>query len=406
MNYDHFFASSLNAIKKEGRYRIFADLKRKVGEFPYALNYHKDGIDEVVVWCSNDYLAMGQHPAVLQAMQDALHQCGAGSGGTRNISGTTHYHVMLERELCYLHRKPSALLFTSGYIANEATLSTLGRHLPDCVFLSDEDNHASMIQGMRHSGAQKAIFRHHDMKHLESLLKEHPASRAKIIAFESVYSMNGDIAPISDIVQLAKKYNALTYLDEVHAVGIYGRRGAGQAEAQGCLADIDIVQGTLAKALGTIGGYIAASQNLTDFIRSHASSFIFTTSLPPAIAAGAFAALRQLKKSDQERQKLFDHVTFLKQELTKAAIPFLNHDSHIIPIIIGDPHRCKEVTDTLLNQFRIYVQPINYPTVPRGSERIRITPTPKHDKKLCTQLVTALHQLKKEGILTNQQSEA
>lgn len=396
MNYKEFFETSLGQLKQEGRYRQFADLKRKVGEFPYALNHHDEGIDQVVVWCSNDYLGMGQHPEVLKAAHDALDQCGAGSGGTRNISGTTHYHIMLERELCYLHRKEASLLFTSGFIANEASLNSLGRHLPQCLFLSDAHNHASMIQGMRNSKAEKIIFRHNDTAHLESILKGQDWARPKIIAFESVYSMDGDIAPIKDIVALAKKYNALTYLDEVHAVGMYGRRGAGQAEAQGIMAQVDIIQGTLAKALGSMGGYITSYPSLVDFIRSHAPSFIFTTSLPPSVAASAFTALRNVKKSDQLRRQLFDNVHKLKSQLKRERIPFYDYDSHIVPIIIGEAALCKQLTDRLLHDFRIYVQPINYPTVPKGTERIRITPTPLHDDDMIKQFVRALSLLWRE----------
>jgi len=390
MNYKDFFTNNLQNIKNEGRYRIFADLEKIAGKFPQALNYNGDKVKEVTVWCSNDYLGMSQNQTVLAKMQEALQKVGAGSGGTRNISGTNHYHVLLERELCYLHQKESALLFNSGYLANLATLSTLGKNLPDCTFLSDEKNHASMIQGIKHSNAKKKIFKHNNLNDLESLLKKIPINSPKIIVFESVYSMDGDFAPIKEIVNLAKKYNALTYIDEVHAVGIYGKRGAGVSEKFGVMKEIDIVQGTLAKAFGVMGGYITGNKEIIDFIRSNASGFIFTTSLPPCIAAGAYTAMRHLKFSNFEREQQAKVVNNLKKALEKANIPFKNNESHIIPVIIGNAKLCKIASQKLLDEFDIYVQPINFPTVPVGTERLRISPTPLHNDIMIKKLVNAL----------------
>ena len=390
MNYKDFFTNNLQNIKNEGRYRIFADLEKIAGKFPQALNYNGDKVKEVTVWCSNDYLGMSQNQTVLAKMQEALQKVGAGSGGTRNISGTNHYHVLLERELCYLHQKESALLFNSGYLANLATLSTLGKNLPDCTFLSDEKNHASMIQGIKHSKAKKKIFKHNNLSDLESLLKKIPINSPKIIVFESVYSMDGDFAPIKEIVNLAKKYNALTYIDEVHAVGIYGKRGAGVSEKFGVMKEIDIVQGTLAKAFGVMGGYITGNKEIIDFIRSNASGFIFTTSLPPCIAAGAYTAMRHLKFSNFEREQQAKVVNNLKKALEKANIPFKNNESHIIPVIIGNAKLCKIASQKLLDEFDIYVQPINFPTVPVGTERLRISPTPLHNDIMIKKLVNAL----------------
>ena len=390
VNYNNFFNDNLNLLKEEGRYRTFADLEKIAGNFPKALNYNDNNVKEVTVWCSNDYLGMSQNKNVLSEMSKAIHKVGAGSGGTRNISGTNHYHVLLERELCYLHQKESALLFNSGYLANQATLSTLGKNLPNCYFLSDEKNHASMIQGIKHSNAKKIIFKHNSVNDLEDKLKKIPTEDSKIIAFESVYSMDGDFSPIKSIVGLAKKYNALTYLDEVHAVGIYGKRGAGVAEKMGVMKDIDILQGTLAKAFGVMGGYISGSKNLIDYIRSNASGFIFTTSLPPCIAAGAYTAMRHLKYSAHEREKQFEVVKKLKKELSNVNIPFIDHQSHIIPVIIGDAKLCKTASQKLLDDFNIYVQPINYPTVPMGTERLRITPTPLHTDEMIKKLVKGL----------------
>ena len=390
MNYKDFFTNNLQSIKNEGRYRIFADLEKIAGKFPQALNYNGDKVKEVTVWCSNDYLGMSQNQTVLAKMQEALQKVGAGSGGTRNISGTNHYHVLLERELCYLHQKESALLFNSGYLANLATLSTLGKNLPDCTFLSDEKNHASMIQGIKHSNAKKKIFKHNNLNDLENLLKKIPINAPKIIVFESVYSMDGDFAPIKEIVNLAKKYNALTYIDEVHAVGIYGKRGAGVSEKFGVMKEIDIVQGTLAKAFGVMGGYITGNKEIIDFIRSNASGFIFTTSLPPCIAAGAYTAMRHLKFSNFEREQQAKVVNNLKKALEKANIPFKNNESHIIPVIIGNAKLCKIASQKLLDEFDIYVQPINFPTVPVGTERLRISPTPLHNDIMIKKLVNAL----------------
>ncbi len=389
-NYEEFFKKSLNSLKLEGNYRIFADLEKLAGSFPQALNYKDNSVSEVTVWCSNDYLGMSQNQSVLANMVDALTKVGAGSGGTRNISGTNHYHVLLERELCYLHQKESALLFNSGYLANQASLSTLGKKLPDCTFFSDEKNHASMIQGMKNSNAKKVIFKHNDLNDLEKNLKKYSKVKSKIIVFESVYSMDGDFAPISKICDLAKKYNALTFLDEVHAVGIYGQRGAGVAEKEGVMNKIDIIQGTLAKAFGVIGGYITGKKETIDFIRSFSSGFIFTTSLPPCIAAGAYTSIRHLKFSSSEREKLFKVVDELKLQLKKNNIPFIQGDSHIIPVIIGDPVLCKKASQILLDDFQIYVQPINFPTVPRGKERLRITASPQHSPKMIKKLVSAL----------------
>jgi len=389
-NYIEFFKKNLENLKIEGNYRIFADLEKIAGNFPQALNYKENSVSEVTVWCSNDYLGMSQNKIVLDSMVEALKKVGAGSGGTRNISGTNHYHVLLERELCYLHQKEAALLFNSGYLANQTTLSTLGNKLPDSIFFSDEKNHASMIQGMKNAGGKKVIFKHNDLADLEKKLKKFSKPKSKIIAFESVYSMDGDFSPILEICELAKKYNALTFLDEVHAVGIYGQRGAGVAEKLGVMSQIDIIQGTLAKAFGVIGGYITGKKEIIDFIRSFASGFIFTTSLPPCIAAGAYASIRHLKFSSNERESLFKIVKNLKSLLKKYNIPFIDNESHIIPVIIGDPILCKKASQILLDDFKVYVQPINYPTVPKGKERLRITASPLHSPKMIKNLVTAL----------------
>ena len=395
--YKKIFKESLEKLKKDGNYRIFADLEKIAGNFPQALNYKENSVSEVTVWCSNDYLGMSQKEVVIKNMIEAVKKVGAGSGGTRNISGTNHYHVLLERELCYLHQKESALLFNSGYLANQATLSTLGKKLPDCVFFSDEKNHASMIQGMKNSGSKKVIFDHNNLADLENKLQLNN-SKSKVIVFESVYSMDGNFSHIKEICDLADKYNALTFLDEVHAVGIYGKRGAGVAEEKGVMDRIDIVQGTLAKAFGVIGGYITGNRDLIDFIRSFASGFIFTTSLPPCIAAGAYASIRHLKFSDEERKKMFYIVNKLKSSLTKNEIPFIDYGSHIVPVIIGDPKLCKKASNILLDDYKIYVQPINYPTVPKGTERLRITASPNHTEKMVKDLANALknifHELK------------
>ena len=388
-DYKKIFRESLDKLKNDGNYRIFADLEKIAGNFPQALNYKDNSVSEVTVWCSNDYLGMSQNDIVIESMIEAVKKVGAGSGGTRNISGTNHYHVLLERELCYLHQKEAALLFNSGYLANQATLSTLGKKLPDCVFFSDEKNHASMIQGMRNSGAKKIIFEHNNNNDLENKLKINK-SKSKVIVFESVYSMDGNFSPIKEICDLAEKYNALTFLDEVHAVGIYGKRGAGVAEERGVMERIDVIQGTLAKAFGVIGGYITGNRELIDFIRSFASGFIFTTSLPPCIAAGAYSSIRHLKFSDQEREKMFFIVNKLKSFLKKNEIPFLDNGSHIVPVIIGDAKLCKKASNILLDNYKIYVQPINHPTVPKGTERLRITASPNHTERMVKDLANAL----------------
>ena len=388
-DYKKIFRESLDELKNDGNYRIFADLEKIAGNFPQALNYKDNSVSEVTVWCSNDYLGMSQNDIVIESMIEAVKKVGAGSGGTRNISGTNHYHVLLERELCYLHQKEAALLFNSGYLANQATLSTLGKKLPDCVFFSDEKNHASMIQGMRNSGAKKIIFDHNNINDLENKLKINK-SKSKVIVFESVYSMDGNFSPIEEICDLAKKYNALTFLDEGHAVGIYGKRGAGVAEDRGVMERIDVIQGTLAKAFGVIGGYITGNRDLIDFIRSFASGFIFTTSLPPCIAAGAYSSIRHLKFSDEEREKMFFIVNKLKSFLKKNEIPFLDNGSHIVPVIIGDAKLCKKASNILLDNYKIYVQPINHPTVPKGTERLRITASPNHTERMVKDLANAL----------------
>jgi 5-aminolevulinate synthase len=393
MDYEVRFAAALAALRQEGRYRVFADLKRTCGAFPSAAHFSEHGIRDITVWCSNDYLGMGQHPAVLAAMHHAIDTAGAGSGGTRNIAGTTHYHVELEAELADLHGKEAALLFTSAYVANEATLSTLVKLLPGAVIFSDEKNHASMIAGIRHGGGQKRIWRHNDLADLEARLKELDRDTPKIIAFESVYSMDGHIAPVGAICDLAEKYGALTYLDEVHAVGLYGPRGGGIAERDGVMGRIDIVNGTLAKGFGVMGGYIAASRNCCDAIRSYASGFIFTTSLSPAIVAGALASVRHLKVSQLERAKHQERARTVKRRLASAGLPVMDNPSHIVPVMVGDPVHCKAITDTLLERFAIYVQPINYPTVPRGTERLRLTPTPLHTDAEMDHLVASLSAL-------------
>ena len=390
MDYDRHFAKTLDALRDEGNYRVFANLERARGAFPQA-SFLDDGAErDVTIWCSNDYLGMGQHPAVLGAMHAALDACGAGAGGTRNISGTTRAHVTLEAELADLHGKEAALLFTSGYVSNWATLGTLASRLPGCVVLSDAGNHASMIEGIRHSRAEKMIWKHNDPAALDRLLSRVDPGRPKIVAFESVYSMDGDIAPIADILDVAERHGALTYLDEVHAVGLYGPRGGGIAEREGLMDRIDVIEGTLGKAYGVMGGYIAASARLVDFVRSFASGFIFTTALPPAIAAGAAAAVRHLKDSDTERQAHRRKVAQLRARLDAAGIPHMRNDSHIIPVVVGDPVKCKALSDILLDRHGIYIQPINYPTVPKGTERLRITPSPVHTDQQVDALVTAL----------------
>ena len=392
--YQAAFRTAVEQVHSEGRYRVFADIKRRRGRFPHATRTRDDGSEqEVVVWCSNDYLGQGQNPVVVDAMKAALDQAGSGSGGTRNISGTTRWHVQLEEELADLHAKPKALLFTSGYVANEAALSTLARVLPGLIVFSDALNHASMIAGIRHGGAQRHVFRHNDLEHLEALLAAAPPHAPKLIAFESVYSMDGDISDIAGACALARKYGALTYLDEVHAVGLYGLRGAGVAEQRGLQDEVDIIEGTLGKAFGVMGGYIAASAELVDAIRSYASGFIFTTSLPPALAAGAAASIRWLKAHPEMRERHQERAATLKRRLGEAGLPVMDSASHIVPVLLGDPVHTKLVSDLLLEDHGIYVQPINYPTVPRGTERLRFTPTPFHTDAHMDDLVRAMDRL-------------
>ncbi|HEY5290554.1 MAG TPA: 5-aminolevulinate synthase [Caulobacteraceae bacterium] len=394
MDYKAHFASAVEQVRGEGRYRVFADLKRHRGAFPMATWTSPDGeARDVVVWCSNDYLGQGQNPVIIEAMHRAIDEAGSGSGGTRNISGTTHYHVELEAELAELHGKEASLLFTSGYVSNEAALATLQTILPGLIIFSDELNHASMIAGIRHGGGPRKIFHHNDLAHLEELLAAAPAEAPKLVAFESVYSMDGDIADIRGTAALARKYGALTYLDEVHAVGLYGERGGGVSERDGVAGEIDIIEGTLGKAFGVMGGYIAADAMLIDAIRSHASGFIFTTSLPPALTAGALASIRWLKEHDEVRQSHQERAASLKARMAAAGLPVMPSVSHIVPILVGDPVHCKLVSDMLLSEHGIYVQPINYPTVPRGTERLRFTPTPFHTDAMMDDLVAALEGL-------------
>ncbi len=393
MNYENYFKNIIENVKKEGRYRVFIDILRQFNKFPKATRYNENIKEEVTVWCSNDYLGMGQNIKVIKAMKEALDTCGAGSGGTRNISGTTHYHVLLEKELAELHNKEAALLFTSGYISNEATLSTLASTLPNCIIFSDELNHSSIIQGIRASGAKKVIFRHNDVDDLKNKITQINKNFPKIIAFESVYSMDGDIAPIEEIVKIAKDNNALTYLDEVHAVGMYGNKGGGISQELGVDKDIDIVEGTLAKAYGVMGGYITGNKYLIDTVRSFASGFIFTTSIPPTVAAGALQSVKHLKISNYERLEQKKIVNKLKTKLAKIKIPIIPNSSHIIPILVGDPELCKKASDLLLHKYKIYVQPINYPTVPRGTERLRITPTPLHSIEMINYFVDSIEKV-------------
>lgn len=391
MDYNAFFANELSNLKAEGNYRDFAELERHRGAFPSATCHNGPG--DVTIWCSNDYLGMGQHPRVLSAMHEALDRTGAGAGGTRNISGTTHDHVLLEAELADLHGKQAALLFTSGYVSNWAALGTLAAKIPDCVVLSDALNHASMIEGIRHSRAQRLIWKHNDLVDLEAKLASLPKGQPKLIAFESVYSMDGDVAPIKEICDLAEKYDAMTYLDEVHAVGLYGPRGGGIAEMAGLMHRLTVIEGTLGKAFGVVGGYIAASAELCDFVRSFASGFIFTTALPPSVAAGAAASIRHLKESSEEREEHQAIVAEVRTRLDALGLPHIDNPSHIIPVMVGDPVKCKFISDTLLNEHGIYIQPINYPTVPKGAERLRITPSPVHSAEDVDRLLNALEDL-------------
>jgi 5-aminolevulinate synthase len=392
MDYESFFRAAVERIRAEGRYRVFCDLAREAGRFPWARHFADGRAEgrEIQVWCSNDYLGMGQHPEVLRAAAEAVGTLGAGAGGTRNISGTTHLHVLLERELAELHRKPRALLFTSGFVANQAALSTIGRLLPGCVIYSDASNHASMIEGIRHSGCQKRIFRHNDVEHLRYLLEQEALDLPKLIAFESVYSMDGDIGPIGEICEVAQQHGAMTYLDEVHAVGLYGPRGGGVAEQLGLMDRLTVIQGTLAKAYGCMGGYIAGSEALVDAVRSIAPGFIFTTSLAPAVVGGALAAVRHLKADGSLRARHQERAAMLKAKLTRAGLPVMPSESHIVPVLVGDPVLCRQASDMLLARFAIYIQPINYPTVARGTERLRITPTPLHDDAAMDRLTAAL----------------
>ena len=393
MNYQPYFADALKALRKEGRYRVFADINRSCGAFPRADQVDGDGSRAITVWCSNDYLGMGQSPVVRAAMHAAIDAVGAGAGGTRNISGTTHYHVELEAELAELHGKDAALLFTSAYVANDTTLATLAKLIPGLVIFSDEMNHASMIEGVRHGGGPKRIFRHNDVADLERLLQQYPKKTPKLIAFESVYSMNGHMSPVETICDLAAKYGALTYIDEVHSVGLYGLRGGGIAERDGQAHRIDIVNGTLAKGFGVMGGYIAASRQCCDAIRSYAPGFIFTTSLAPAVVAGALASVRHLKVSQIERARHQERARTLKKKLAALGLPLMNNPSHIVPVFVGDPVRCKVVSDNLVKHHGIYIQPINYPTVPRSTERLRLTPTPQHSDADMDHLCTSLSEV-------------
>jgi 5-aminolevulinate synthase len=393
MDYEGFFADRIEALKREGRYRIFADLERCAGDFPRAFNYRNGAVEEITVWCSNDYLGMGQHATVLAAMHEAIDKCGAGAGGTRNIAGTNHYHVLLEQELASLHGKEAALLFGSGWTANLTALSTIGRMIPDCVILSDAHNHNSMIEGIVHSRAEKRIFRHNDPADLERLLREYPQERPKLVAFESVYSMDGDIAPIADYCDLADRYGAMTFIDEVHAVGLYGVNGGGVAEREGMMDRLTVIQGTLAKAFGVVGGYVAGSVAFCDFIRSYGTGFIFSTAMPPGVAAAALASIRHVRQHNEIRERHQERAATLKRRFTEAGIAVMPSVTHIVPVLIGDPVLCKRASDILLEEHRIYVQPINYPTVERGTERLRFTPMPMHTDADMDHLVAAMKQV-------------
>ena len=401
MDYDHLFDQQLSQLKEEGNYRIFAELERCQGNFPRAKNYQSSKkVSEVTVWCSNDYLGMGQNPEVLASIETALRECGAGAGGTRNISGTNHYHVLLEKELADLHGKESALLFTSGYVSNWATLSTLGARLPGCTILSDEKNHASMIEGIRHSRAGKMIWRHNDPEDLREKLSRLPKESPKIVAFESVYSMDGDISPVGEICDVANEFGAMTYLDEVHAVGLYGKNGGGISQRDNVAEKVDLIEGTLGKAFGVVGGYITGSPSLCDFVRSFSSGFIFTTALPPAVVAGALTSVKHLKVSQIERENQKRKVAKLRHKLELAGIPHMMNASHIVPVMIKDPVKCRQISDILLNENGIYVQPINYPTVPKGTERLRFTPSPLHSDDDIDYLVECLAKLWKQCALS------
>jgi len=391
MDYENFFLENINDLKSEGRYRIFADLERTAGAFPKAINHRPDGsTHEITVWCSNDYMGMGQNPKTLAAMHEAIDRCGAGAGGTRNISGTNHYHILLEKELASLHKKEGALLFGSGWIANMTTLSTLGAMIPNCVIVSDAHNHNSMIEGIRHSRAEKKIFKHNDVEDLDKFLSQYRPTIPKLIAFESVYSMDGDIAPIREICDVAEKHHAMTFLDEVHAVGMYGKHGGGVAEREGLMDRITIIQGTLAKAFGVVGGYITGSAAMCDFVRSYGSGFIFSSSMPPAVAAAAIASIKHLKEHQELRDLHQERAATLKQRLYEIGLPVMSSDSHIVPVLVGDATLCKKASDELLFKHDIYVQPINYPTVERGKERLRFTPTPLHTNEDMDHLVNSI----------------
>jgi 5-aminolevulinate synthase len=393
MDFEKIFKAKLATLHEGGNYRVFAELEREAGNFPRAKRYIDGRIQDVTVWCSNDYLGMGQNPKIRDAMHEAIDRCGAGAGGTRNISGTNHEHVLLEKELADWHGKSSALIFTSGYVSNWAALGTLGSAIDGCVIFSDALNHASMIEGIRHSRAEKQIWKHNDPKDLDRLLSQYGPEVPKLVAFESVYSMDGDIAPIAEICDVADKHGAMTYLDEVHAVGLYGPRGAGIAEREGIMDRLTVIEGTLGKAVGVMGGYIAASENLCDFVRSFASGFIFTTAIPPALAAGAVASIKHLKTSEIERVRQKQRVAQLRSLLDAKGIPHMNNPSHIVPVMVGDAAKCKYLSDLLMDQYGIYVQPINYPTVPKGTERLRFTPTPLHSDDDMNHLVNALSDL-------------